>query len=77
MRFAQIIVDFRLLSQKKKKKRKKLATTIASFHRFQVQGWMERERERGCVCVCGFLFLMGFLPFCTQKLNKETNQFLV
>ncbi len=37
----------------------------------------ERERERGCVCVCGFLFLMGFLPFCTQKLNKETNQFLV
>jgi hypothetical protein len=29
------------------------------------------------VCVCSFLFLMGFLPFCTQKLNKETKQFLV
>ncbi len=74
MRFAQIISGFILLSRKMKKK-KKLATTIASFHRFQVQGWMERERV--CVCMCGFLFLMGFLPFCTQKLNKETNQFLV
>jgi hypothetical protein len=48
MRFPQIIFDFLLLSRKtKKKKKKKLATTIASFHRFQVQGWMERER----VCV--------------------------
>jgi hypothetical protein len=56
MRFAQIIVDFHLLSQKKKKKRKKLATTIASFHRFQVQGWMEREREREGVCVCVVFF---------------------
>jgi hypothetical protein len=49
MRFAQIIFDFILLSRKMKKK-KKLATTIASFHRFQVQGWMERES----VCVVFF-----------------------
>jgi hypothetical protein len=37
----------------------------------------ERERKCVCACACSFLFLMGFLPFCTQKLNKETNQFLV
>jgi hypothetical protein len=40
---------------------------------------VDGERESVCVyaCACSFLFLMGFLPFCTEKLNKETKQFLV